>query len=66
MSDRNPKAFNPPSRIFLQVGEIEQDCEFKDCYASGEVTWEKDRIFQTDIEYRLVRPSRHKRRGQKS
>lgn len=57
------KAFNPPERIFLQVGEIDEDCEFSECYASGEVTWEKDAIFNTDIEYRLVRPSRHKRRA---
>lgn len=62
MSPGKPKAFNPPERIFLQVGDIDEDCEFAECYASSEVTWEKDAIFSTDIEYRLVRPSRHKRR----
>jgi hypothetical protein len=58
---RHPRAFNPPDRIFLQVGEIERDCEFRECYDSGEVTWEHEAIYDTDIEYRLVRPSRHKR-----
>lgn len=56
-----PKAFKPPDRIFIQVGDIEQDCEFAECEDSGEVTWCADQINDTDIEYRLVRPSRHKR-----
>jgi hypothetical protein len=57
---RKPKAVNPPLTIFLQVGDIEEDCTFDEC--REEVTWCWDRIFDTDIEYRLVRPSKHKPR----
>lgn len=51
------KAKNPPERIWLQVGEIERDCEFSEC-DSGEVTWCADPIHDTDIEYRLVKRRR--------
>jgi hypothetical protein len=58
MSERKPKAVNPPERIWLQVGDIDRDCEFSECYTSGEVTWEQEQIYDTDIEYRLVRRGR--------
>jgi hypothetical protein len=52
------KALNPPERIFLQVGDIEQTCEFSECESSGEVTWCADKQWETDIEYRLVKRRR--------
>lgn len=58
---RKPKALNPPERIFLQVGDIDEDCEFSECEDSGEVTWCADRQWDTDIEYRLVRRKRRSR-----
>lgn len=57
-----PKVFNPPNRIFLQVGEIDHDDDFENL-AEGEVTWCADSQFDTDIEYRLVRPSKYKKRA---
>lgn len=58
---RRPKANNPPETIYLQVGDIDSDCEFSECDDSGEVTWCADKIHDTDIEYRLVK--RRKRTG---
>jgi hypothetical protein len=55
---KSPKAANTPERIWLQVGDIDRDCEFAECYDSGGVTWEQDRIYDTDIEYRLVKRRR--------
>lgn len=52
---REAKAKNPPERIWLQVGDIETDCEFSECH---EVTWCQDKQFRSDIEYRLVKRSR--------
>lgn len=54
----SPKAKNPPETIYLQVGDIDQDCEFNECYMSSEVTWCHDKQFDTDIEYRLVKRKR--------
>lgn len=48
------KVSNPPERIYLQVGDIDTDCEFSECERS-EVTWCADQIHDTDIEYRLVK-----------
>ena len=55
---KKPRALNPPERIFLQVGPIDDDCEFDLC---DEVTWCADSQWETDIEYRLVK--RRKRTG---
>jgi hypothetical protein len=63
MSNRKPKVFDPPARIFLQVGEIEEDCDFDECNRGEDITWCQDALFDTDVEYRLVRPSRYKRRA---
>jgi hypothetical protein len=52
MSKEWPKILNPPERIYLQVGDIEEDCDFENC---DEVTWCQDPIHNTDIEYRLVK-----------
>jgi hypothetical protein len=52
MSKEWPKVLNPPERIYLQVGDIEEDCDFENC---DEVTWCQDSIHNTDIEYRLVK-----------
>jgi hypothetical protein len=52
MSKEWPKILNPPERIYLQVGDIEEDCDFENC---DEVTWCQDSIHNTDIEYRLVK-----------
>jgi len=40
---------NAPDRIWLQVGEdVEEGEDFNDCM---EVTWEREKIFSSDIEY---------------
>ena len=57
-----PRVLNPPERIFLQVGEIEETCEFDECNRSENVTWCQDAQFDTDVEYRLVRPSKYRER----
>lgn len=57
-----PRVINPPQRIFLQVGELVEDAAFDDL-AEGEVTWCIDKIDDNDIEYRLVRPSKYKKRA---
>ena len=51
---RLPKVANPPERIFLCVGDIEEDCDFSDLF---EVTWCQDDI-DDGIEYRLVKRQR--------
>ena len=58
---RRPEATNPPERIWLQVGDIEEDCPFSDL---SEVTWCQDNQFETDIEYRLVKHKQRKTRLQ--
>lgn len=57
------RVLNPPARIFLQVGEIEETCEFDECNRGEDVTWAESEMFDTDVEYRLVRPSRHRRKS---
>jgi hypothetical protein len=52
---RKPRVLNPPERIFLQVGELDEDWEFDEAERSGEVTWCADSQFDTDVEYRLVK-----------
>jgi hypothetical protein len=52
---RKPRVLNPPERIFLQVGELDADWEFDEAERSGEVTWCADPIYDTDVEYRLVK-----------
>ena len=50
---------NVPKEIFLQVGEdIEPDEDFMPCYYVGEVTWEIDRIHDSDIRYVLPSDSK--------
>ena len=39
---------NTPYRIYLQVGEVEPDDDFKEC---AEVTWCEDKINDNDICY---------------
>lgn len=56
-----PKAKNPPDRIWLQVGEIEMPCEFAEC-ADG-VSWCAEKIFDNDVEYRIVKRPRKKPRA---
>lgn len=48
------KANNAPDKIYLQVGDIERDCEFSEV-SIEDVTWHSERIFDTDIEYRRVK-----------
>lgn len=55
-----PKVINPPLRIWLQVGDIDEDMNFGDV-PDGEVSWCSDKQFDTDIEYRLVKTKRRKR-----
>lgn len=45
---------NIPKKIYLQVGH---DCEFEDfaeMRRDTEITWNNKKIFEDDIEYRLV------------
>lgn len=56
-----PRVLNPPARIWLQVGEIDETCEFDECNRGEDVTWCQDAQFDTDVEYRLVRPSKHRK-----
>ena len=49
-----PKVKNPPESIYLNVGDLDGDCEFGDLYAS-EVTWCEDQMSESDIEYRIVK-----------
>jgi hypothetical protein len=60
------KARNPPDRIYLQVGDIDRDCEFAECESSGEVTWCADKINDNDIEYRLVKRKRNNEQNPKT
>lgn len=53
-----PKALNPPERIWLVVGDIEETCEFHDC---DEVTWCSAQQYDADVEYRLVKRRRKHR-----
>jgi len=41
---------NAPKRIYLQVGEDNEDKDFNDLC---EVTWSIDRVYDSDIEYVL-------------
>lgn len=62
MSARKPRIVNPPERIWLHYGDLSgefADLDHNDC---EEVTWCHEAIEQTDVEYRLVRPSKHTKR----
>ena len=49
---------NPPKRIFLQVGELEDsNIDFAEL---RDVTWSAERIYDTDIEY-ILKPSKAKK-----
>lgn len=50
---KRPKLIDPPDRIWLQVGDIQRDATLAEC--QDEMTWHTEPIFDTDIEYRLVR-----------
>lgn len=43
----DPVVRNPPQRIFLAVGNIEEDCDFSEL---SEVSWSEQRIDGADIE----------------
>jgi hypothetical protein len=49
---RKPRVLNPPDRIFLQYGPIDEDVEHDFC---DEVTWCHHAIHDADVEYRLVK-----------
>ena len=57
--------FKPPDRIYLQVVDSDEPADIEATYsqpfAEHEVTWCTDKIFDSDLEYRLV--SRVARRG---
>lgn len=54
---RKPRVIAPPNRIFLCPGELDDDVEFDDL---SEVSWCADKQEDTDVEYRLVKPRRHR------
>jgi hypothetical protein len=64
MSARKPRVLNPPKRIFLNVGEPEEDVEFDALHRGYEdsLTWCETPLDDSDIEYRLVKPSKHRPR----
>lgn len=43
---------NIPKTIFLQVGETDKDTDFKNL--ADDVTWNYERVDDTDIEYELT------------
>lgn len=59
MSERKPRVTDPPTRIFLCVGELLHDDDFHEL---DEVTWCTEPQEDSDVEYRLVRPARHRKR----
>ena len=53
-----PKVLNPPERIFLNVGDLDEDCEFSDL-STENITWSSDdSIFESDVEYCLIKRRR--------
>lgn len=50
-----PRVLNPPDRIYLNYGDIDEDCQHEDC---DEVTWCTEQIGDSDVEYRLVKRSK--------
>lgn len=49
---------NPPKRIFLQVGDLEDsNIDFAEL---RDVTWSAERIYKTDIEY-IIKPAKAKK-----
>ena len=53
MSEQKPRAYNPPQRIWLQVGDIQTDCDFNEC-GDADVSWCATQVYDTDVEYRLM------------
>ena len=57
---KRPIVLNPPERIFLCYGDLDgADLKHED---ADEVLWSTDDEWDNRVEYRLVRPSRHKRK----
>ena len=56
---RKPKVTNPPERIFLQCG-IDDEADDVPWHeiSIADVTWHDESIFESDIEYRLVKSRR--------
>jgi len=46
-----PTVTESPEFIWLQYGEIEQDCTHAECYRLGDVTWCEDAQFDSDVRY---------------
>jgi|HubBroStandDraft_1064217.scaffolds.fasta_scaffold117286_2 hypothetical protein len=64
MAERKARVTDPPARIFLCIGDLMgDDVDFHRVSREGEVTWCTEQQEDTDVEYRLVRPSRHRKRG---
>lgn len=55
---RKVKVINPPERIFLQCGIDDEPSDVPWHEISIEdVTWHDESIFESDVEYRLVKRS---------
>lgn len=54
MTNGTPKVLNPYPAIWLQVGEIERDCDIHEIYREGDITWCQDQQFNTDVKYVLA------------
>jgi hypothetical protein len=52
------KILNAPERIFLQIAgdhDGPEDTDYNEVMHTGEVTWHDERIFDADVEYRIVK-----------
>lgn len=65
MTARKARATDPPRRIFLCVGDLmDEDTDFHAISSDGEVSWCTTAQDESDVEYRLVKPARHRKRLQ--
>jgi hypothetical protein len=51
---RKPRITHAPDVIYIQVGDIDEDVDFRQV-ETEDVTWCEDRQFDSDLEYRLVK-----------
>ena len=51
---KTPKVLNPPKRIWLNFGEIEEDVDFSDLRDGESITWCEGAQDDADVEYMLA------------
>lgn len=52
-----PRVTGSPNEIWLNYGDIEDDCTHDECYHAGGVTWCQDKVFDSDVRYVLAPPA---------